>query len=245
MHTILQNKPIEVLDSRGLLYLLDQVGVKARISVGFSRILAFPQNVQANVRYCTAACSRLISRCQELKPMRHLHVKNVAGKARFATEGGQEYHYRLEITKIGASRSPKTVCVVMQEPSYAGKAEADKSLQCLEKNVFELGLPEFEGVERLVVVNQFARIQTNGFVGLTYDLGAYNNEAIETTLIESEIVVNAWGSGNRFDARKAFILDLASASIEGNCIHLVGVTRGPSCRLASDHSYQRTAYGGR
>jgi len=150
--------------------------------------------------------------------MRHLHIKNVAAKAEFSTEGGQEYRYRLEITKIGASKSPKTVCVVMQNPSYAGEAEADKSVQFLEKNVFELGLPEFKGVERLVVVNQFARIQTNGFNGLMSDLGAKNNTAIEAALNESEIIVIAWGSGNRFDARKAFILDLLKG-LSGKCFY--------------------------
>jgi hypothetical protein len=140
--------------------------------------------------------------------MHHLHIKNVVAKAQFATEGGQDYRYRLEITKVGASKSPKTVCAVMQNPSYAGEAEADKSVQFLEKNVFELQLPEFEGVERLIVVNQFARIQTTGFVGRPSDLGAKNNSAIEAALNESEIIVIAWGSGNRFGARKKFILGL-------------------------------------
>lgn len=140
--------------------------------------------------------------------MRHLHINNVVAKAHFATEGGQNYRYRLEITKLGASKSPKTVCAVMQNPSYAGESVADKSVQFLEKNVFERGLPEFKGVERLIVVNQFARIQTNGFVGLPNDLGRKNNKAIETALNEAHIILIAWGSGNPFTARKEFVLGL-------------------------------------
>jgi hypothetical protein len=140
--------------------------------------------------------------------MRHLHIKNVTAKAQFATEGGFQYRYRLEITKVGASRSPKTACVVMQNPSCAGEEKADKSVQFMEKNVFELGLPEFKGVERLIVVNQFARIQTKNFVGLPRDIGAKNNKAVETALEESEIIIIGWGVGNRFEAQREFVLGL-------------------------------------
>jgi hypothetical protein len=140
--------------------------------------------------------------------MRHLHIKNVIAKAHFATEGSLRYRYRLEITKIGASRFPKTACVVMQNPSYAGEDEADKSVQFMEKNVFERGLPEFKGVERLIVVNQFARIQTNDFVGLPSDIGTKNDKAIESALEDSEIIIIGWGSSNRFGERKEFVLGL-------------------------------------
>ncbi len=140
--------------------------------------------------------------------MRHLHIENVTARAEFATEGGLEYRYRLEITKVGAAKEPKTACVVMQNPSYAGEAWADKSVQFMEKNVFLLGLPEFMGVERLIVVNQFARIQTNDFVGLASEIGSKNNKAIETAIKKSEIIIIAWGSGNRFEARKEFVLNV-------------------------------------
>jgi hypothetical protein len=140
--------------------------------------------------------------------MRHLHIKNVTVKAQFATEGGLRYRYRLEITKVGASRSPKTACVVMQNPSYAGEEKADKSVQFMEKNVLALGLPEFEGVERLIVVNQFARVQTNDFVGHLSDIGTKNDKAIEAALVESEIIIIGWGKSNRFEARKEFVMSL-------------------------------------
>jgi hypothetical protein len=140
--------------------------------------------------------------------MPYLHIENVTAKAWFSTNRGLKYRYRLEITKVGASTSPKTACVVMQNPSYAGESVADKSVQFMEKNIFERGLLEFKGVERLIVVNQFARIQTTEFEGLPSDLGPKNNKAIETALMESDIVVIGWGSSNRFDARKEFVLGL-------------------------------------
>lgn len=53
----------------------------------------------------------------------------------------------------------------MQNPSYAGEEVADKSVQFMEKVVFQKGLPEFRDVRRLIVVNQFAYIETNNFEG--------------------------------------------------------------------------------
>jgi hypothetical protein len=140
--------------------------------------------------------------------MRYLHIQNVTAKAHFEKEGDVLFRYRLEIIKAGASPSPKTACVVMQNPSYAGEDVADKSVQFMEKNVFERGLPEFAGVERLVVVNQFARVQTNGFRGLPSEIGSKNDLAIETALSESEIIIIGWGSTNPFEARKDFVLGL-------------------------------------
>ncbi|WP_082306064.1 DUF1643 domain-containing protein [Achromobacter piechaudii] len=140
--------------------------------------------------------------------MRYLHIKNVSVSAEFSTEADILYRYRLEINRDGALESSKTVCVVMQNPSYAGEEEADKSVQFLEKNIFELDLTEFKSVGRLIVVNQFARVQTNGFAGLPSDIGSRNDQAIAAAVMESEIVVIAWGSSNRFHARKEYVLDL-------------------------------------
>ena len=60
--------------------------------------------------------------------MRFLHIKGVTAKADFAQETGIDYRYRLEITRVGASRTPRTACFIMQNPSYAGEQEADKSV---------------------------------------------------------------------------------------------------------------------
>jgi len=60
----------------------------------------------------------------------------------------------------------------------------------------------------LIVVNQFAAIQTNDFQGLPREIGSGNDAAIETALNESDIIILGWGSTNPFDQRKAFVLGL-------------------------------------
>ena len=139
--------------------------------------------------------------------MRYLHINGVDVKADFSTENGSLYRYRLEINKAGAPASSLTVCAIMQNPSYAGEEEADKSVQLLEKSIFELALPEFKNVGRLIIVNQFARVQTNDFVGESTEIGERNDAAISSAISESDIVLIAWGSSNRFMERKKFVLD--------------------------------------
>ena len=111
--------------------------------------------------------------------MRYEHVDGVDVTAQFCWEGDLRYRYRLEIVLREAEPTGKTVGVVMQNPSYAGEDVADKSVQFMEKVVFKKGLPGFEGVHRLLVVNQFARIQTNDFQGAPHDIGELNDSAIE------------------------------------------------------------------
>ncbi|MEK6707801.1 MAG: DUF1643 domain-containing protein [Pseudomonadota bacterium] len=136
------------------------------------------------------------------------HIEGVEVTAQFSWENDMRYRYRLEIVLKDALPNGKTACVVMQNPSYAGADVADKSVQFMEKVVFKKGLAEFEGVCRLIVVNQFARIQTNHFQGLPHEIGMLNDVAIKDALYESDIVILAWGSGNRFEERKAFVLGL-------------------------------------
>jgi hypothetical protein len=142
--------------------------------------------------------------------MRYEHINDVEVTAQFSFENDLHYRYRLEITLKDASPTGKTACVVMQNPSYAREGVADKSVQFMEKVVFKKGLPEFEGVRRLIVVNQFAYIETNNFQGLPYQIGALNDAAIKDALQESDIIILGWGSTNRFEERKAFILSLIS-----------------------------------
>jgi hypothetical protein len=136
------------------------------------------------------------------------HIDGVSVTAQFAWEGELRYRYRLEIVMKDAAQKGKTACIVMQNPSYAGEDVADKSAQFMEKVVFKKGLPEFVGVSRLIVVNQFARIQTNDFQGLPFEIGALNDAAIKDALHASDIVILGWGSSNRFEERKAFVLGL-------------------------------------
>ncbi|WP_413898516.1 DUF1643 domain-containing protein [Rhodoferax sp.] len=100
----------------------------------------------------------------------------------FSSESKSRYRNRLEINLKGAAPLGKTVCAVIQNPSYAGEDVADKSVQFLEKVVFKRGLPEFDGVRRLIVVNQFAYIQTNDFEGLPHQIGELNDATITSAL---------------------------------------------------------------
>lgn len=140
--------------------------------------------------------------------MRYEHIDRVFVSAHFEYEGDAPYRYRLEIRLTNTKIAGRTVCVVMQNPSYAGVDVADKSVQFMEKIVFEKGLPEFEGVSGLIVVNQFAKVQTTNFQGLPHEIGALNDAAIETAFTESDIVILAWGSANPFSDRKEFVLGL-------------------------------------
>ncbi|MFN0207663.1 MAG: DUF1643 domain-containing protein [Planctomycetota bacterium] len=138
--------------------------------------------------------------------MPYMHIDGVDVKAHFSKERGVLYRYRLEMVRTDAPSRGKTACVVMQNPSYASETIADKSVQFMEKVVFLKGHPEFEGVRRLIVVNQFARIQTNGFEGLPHEVGSLNDAAIQTALRESHIIILAWGCSNPFEERQAFVL---------------------------------------
>src|SRR3989338_1299472 len=138
--------------------------------------------------------------------MRHEHIDGVKVTAFFSKENGLDYRYRLEIVLKDSPPSGKTACVVMQNPSYAGETVADKSVQFMEKVVFQKGLAEFQGVRRLIVVNQFARIQTHRFQGLPHEIGSKNDSAIKAALKESDIIILGWGCGNVFEERKEFVL---------------------------------------
>lgn len=137
--------------------------------------------------------------------MAYRHIPGVTVEAEFTRENGLDFRHWMQITRIGATEHPLTACVVMQNPSYAGVEIADKSVQFMERNVFERQLPFFAGVERLIVVNQFARVQTNAFAGLETDIGEKNDAAIQRAIRQSTIVVIGWGVSNRFRERQTFV----------------------------------------
>ncbi len=96
----------------------------------------------------------------------------------------------------------------MMNPSYACAEFADKSVQFMELVVFQKDFQEFKGVGRLIVVNQFAKIQTHKFLGLPQEIGAANDAAIERAFRVSDIIILGWGCSNRFEERKAFASNL-------------------------------------
>ena len=134
------------------------------------------------------------------------HIDGVKVSAQFSKD--EKYRYRLEIILWPTLPQGKKVCVVMQNPSYASEKLADKSVQFMEKVVFQRGLPAFRGVQRLIVVNQFAYIETNNFKGRPDQIGESNNSAIELALREADIVILGWGAGNKFKDRQDFVIDL-------------------------------------
>ncbi len=138
--------------------------------------------------------------------MVHKHIDGIKASAQFSKD--KKYRYRFEMVLQPESVEGRTVCVVMQNPSYAGEDRADKSVQFLEKVIFQRGLSEFCGAQRLIVVNQFAYIETNNFEGRLDQIGAENNFTIESALKDADIVILAWGSGNKFKDRQEFVINL-------------------------------------
>ena len=133
------------------------------------------------------------------------HRPELQIEADFSKENPPVFRYRLSATKIDAGNNPKSVCAIMQNPSYACVEFADKSVQVLERVVFEKQYPEFDGVERLIIVNQFAFIQTNDFAGRNDQVGMDNDAEIERALREADIILVAWGKDNGFRDRKEVI----------------------------------------
>ena len=138
--------------------------------------------------------------------MIYKHIDGVKVSAQFSKD--RKYRHRLEIILQSRSINGETVCVVMQNPSYAGEKVADKSVQFMEKVVFQKGLPEFRDVRRLIVVNQFSYIETNNFEGRPDQIGERNNFAIKSALNEADIIILGWGSGNKFKDRQDFVINL-------------------------------------
>lgn len=138
----------------------------------------------------------------------YLHRPNLKIDAVFSSEEDPIYRYKLTATKIEASAKPKTVCAIMQNPSVAGIKVADKSVQILERVVFEKDYKEFFGVERLVIVNQFALIQTKDFVETANAIGSENDRFVNDGIKESEPVLIAWGKDNGFQKRQSDILNM-------------------------------------
>jgi hypothetical protein len=136
------------------------------------------------------------------------HIEGVTATAKFTEENGRRFRYRLEITKTDAPSSGKTVCVVMQNPSYADEDMADQSVKFMEKLVFSGEHFAFKQIRRLIVVNQFALVQTSEFQGNDEDIGEDNDKEIENALRESDIVILGWGSSNKFDLRKCVVFCL-------------------------------------
>ena len=136
------------------------------------------------------------------KPACYEHINGAFVRAYFSDCG--TYRYRLTID-FQDNDGGKCVCVIMQNPSVADAEFADRTVKFLEKLVFLEGYPEFEGVGRMIIVNQFAYVQTNDFDGSGEHIGPENDAYIQKALSEADIVLVAWGRTNKYKERGAVI----------------------------------------
>lgn len=136
--------------------------------------------------------------------MIYKHIDRVKAHATFSD--CNKYRYRLDISLIEPTDgATKIVCAIMQNPSVANADIADKSVQFLEKLIFTKNIPYFSRVRKLIVVNQFAFVQTNNFSGQDEHIGPENDTHIGQAISESGIILIAWGSSNAYEARKTAI----------------------------------------
>jgi len=116
----------------------------------------------------------------------------------------KKFRYKLEIN-LKNKDIGETICIIMQNPSYANEDIADKSVNFLEKLIFEKNYSEFNNINKIIIINQFAYIQTNDFKGTNEQIGERNNKIIEETIRNSDLILIAWGVSNSYKERKEFI----------------------------------------
>lgn len=134
--------------------------------------------------------------------MTYKHIEDVSVTACFSD--CRKYRYRLTVEKDGVPKG-KTACVIMLNPSKANEKVADKTVQFVEKLVFTKKYKEFLGVTKIIIVNQFAYMQTKRFCGHDWQIGQDNDMHVQRTIDESEIILIAWGknaSGHKVRVKK-------------------------------------------
>ncbi len=129
------------------------------------------------------------------------HINNLEVRAEFSKDN--KFRYKLEAIKTnGKDSDRKIICVIMQNPSEANENIADKSVQFIEKLIFNKGYKEFENVHKIIVVNRFAYVQKKDFKGGGSAIGPKNDKSIESAINESNIILIAWGKSNRYKERQ-------------------------------------------
>lgn len=133
------------------------------------------------------------------------HIEGVVTKAQFSPCG--RFRYRLTIDKVELPEG-RVVCVIMQNPSVASSEIADRSVKFIEKLIFMKEYEEFKSVSRIIIVNQFALVQTNDFEGIEDYVGPENDRYIEDAIDEADIVLIAWGANNPYQERQQTICSM-------------------------------------
>ena len=139
------------------------------------------------------------------KPKFFKHLQGLKIRAVFSDCGN--YRYLLDIEKEEQKKG-KRVCAIMLNPSVADESRADKSVQFLEKLIFEKDSDFFKGVNRISIVNLFAFVQTRDFEGKPEQVGPQNDHYLETAISGADIVLIAWGKSESHPERKARVLQV-------------------------------------
>lgn len=122
--------------------------------------------------------------------MVYRHIDNVSVSADFSD--CERYRYRLTIDHHGKS-GDETVCVIMQNPSAANAERADRTIQFVEKLIFEKDYTQFASANRIIIVNLYALIQTHDFVGSEEHIGPHNDQYIADSIQAADHVLIGWG----------------------------------------------------
>ncbi len=144
-----------------------------------------------------------MSRIHRTKVFRHLPGLEV--KAVFSDCG--KFRYLLKIKRKDAVQG-KRVCAIMLNPSVASEEQADKSVQFLEKLVFEKPSPFFKDCSELWITNLFAYIQTHNFEGTPEEVGVENDQYLASAITEADIVLLAWGKTCPHTERQAKVIEI-------------------------------------
>ena len=139
------------------------------------------------------------------KPKFFRHLEGLIITAVFSDCG--IFRYLIENKKTKET-SGKRVCAIMLNPSVANETRADKSVQFLEKLIFEKASRYFKGVTNLSIVNLYAFIQTRDFEGRPEQVGPQNDHYLEAAISRADIVLIAWGKSDSHPQRKAGILEV-------------------------------------
>lgn len=137
--------------------------------------------------------------------MVYKHLNLIDANAIYSICG--KYRYQLTLQHKGKENG-QTVCVIMQNPSVAGSEFADKSVQFLETLIFQKEYPEFKKISKILIVNQFSRIQTKNFKGRVSDIGPETDNHIRKAIRKSDIILIAWGKTNPYHERQKVITQM-------------------------------------
>ena len=137
------------------------------------------------------------------KPKFFKHLEGLQVRAEFSDCGN--FRYLLEIIR-DTNKQERRVCAVMLNPSIANDKQADKSVQFLEKLIFEKPSSYFKNISGLTIVNLFAYIQTRNFEGSPEQVGPLNDQYLQMAISEADMVLIAWGKTCDYPERQAFVM---------------------------------------